>query len=491
MNRRRFLAKGLSFTPVLISPACGEKTDQATSAPPFDFSTSRGMNMIDLCGPAWYPPEKFLENEFKLLADQGFNHVRLLVDSFYFTSKDQPHKFDTVRAEKIDHGIALARKHGLHATLAFFAVPGFSVHQQNQSPSLWDDPGLQKTFASFWEIFAKRYREIPPAELSFNLLNESPWNLSAEKYTALMRLALDAIRATSKDRPVIIDGLKAGREPLKSFLSEPHLIQSAHFYEPFELTHYQADWLSDSARYPTAKVWPLPRIPHHLFGRKQEHHSPLTLKGDFSSCSELTLHLGEVLLSEKRPLTLSLTGIETSSIALTPQASWKKENEIPEHDLIQYWADTIVTLPVPKNDGTLNLRVTTGDRLNFRNLTLGNHCLMPSSREWCPQPSPLNFSPSEGFKTVNFYDKNWIKSELARTWKPCLEVGQPVVVQEFGCNHLLPHDTAISYLRDCRAAFEELNLGWTYYSNTGTLGVLRSPRKNGSLDPALLKVLSK
>lgn len=485
MKRRHLLSLSPAFA---ICQFCRSKEN---TLPVFNFTTARGLNLIDLCGPGWYPPEKFIPDEFSLLQKRGFNHVRLLVDSHFFTLKDKPRSFDPDRAKKLDEGIDLAIKHQLHTTLALFSVPGFSVHQQNQEPSLWDDPTLQETFISFWQKFATRYRDIPPVQLSFNLINENPWGLTPKKYTSLMRRTIDAIRAISPDRPIIIDGLKSGREPIKELIGEPHIIQSAHFYEPFELTHHQADWLHDAPRFPPATTWPLPRIPHHLFGRAQAHYSPLTLKGDFSGMTELTLHLGEILLSQQRPLTISLVGIEKTDRPLKVQPSWQKENDIPEHKLIQYWADTSITISIPKNNGILSLSVSNGDRLTFRSLTLGKHILTPTSREWVPQPAPIDFSPDRGFEARKFYNRDWIKSELRRIWKPCIDAKQPIVVQEFGCNHALPHKTAAAYLSDCRAAFEELNLGWAAYSNTGTLGILRSPRRDGKLDEVLFKVLSK
>lgn len=485
MKRRHLLSLAPS---IIICPSCNGHKEPL---PTFNFANARGLNIIDLCGPGWYPPEKFQPAEFALLQQHGFNHVRLLVDSHFFTQQDNPRTFDPDRAKKLDEGIQLARKHQLHTTLALFSVPGFSVNQQNQAPSLWNDPALQKTFISLWQTLAKRYRDIPNSQLSFNLINENPWSLLPQKYTTLMARAIEAIREISPERPIIIDGLKSGREPIKEFINIPHLIQSAHFYEPFELTHHQADWLSDSPRFPPATTWPLPRIPHHLFGSAQEYHSPLTLQGDFSGITELTLQLGEVLLSPQRPLTLSLIGTETTKQTLKVQSSWKQENDIPEHQLIQYWADSSISISIPKNNGTLFLSVSSGDRLTFRSLTIGKHLLTPSSREWTSQPAPIDFSPGHGFKARKFYDKNWIKHELQRIWKPCLDAKQPVIVQEFGCNHAVPHNTAAAYLSDCRSAFEELKLGWAAYSNTGTLGILRSPRRDGKHDDLLFKLLAK
>ncbi len=469
----------IALTASLLIGAC--HPDRARA---FDFSTSRGMNLIDLSGPGWYPPGKFRDADFQILADRKFNIVRLPLDYRLFTIDGKPAEIDEAKFLDIDHGLKLAKDHKIHANLCFFAVPGYAVYAKDQTPSLWQDQKLQDIFVSYWRYFAERYKKVPPAELSFNLINEPPWGLPEEIYANLMRKAIHAIREIDPKRQIIVDGLESGRLPVMSLADEPNTLQSAHFYEPFELTHHKADWLSDSAEFPPATVWPLPMIPHHLFGVKQAGLSPLVIDGDFSAFSSMEIDLKEVLLSPETPMQLSLVGENGKPIFqnVEPLASWKVIREKDGDRPTEYKAGSTLSIKLPPHSQRISLAVEKGDRLTFSAIRLvspdgrKSRDLTPTNRSWIKQPGPIKLTSSGEFQATVYYDGKWIRDHLQETWKPLMDLKVPIVVHEFGCNFLLPHQASVSYIADCRKAFEELGFGWCYFSNTGTLGIMDSKR---------------
>lgn len=472
---------------LLATASC--QSEKKDGDAPFDFSTARGLNLIDLSNPGWYPPGKLREEDFRMLKENGFNHVRITVGYKMFTNEEEPGKIDEEKATEIDDGLQLSKKYGIHATLCLFAVPGYAVYEKDQKPSLWTDEGLQKIFTEYWKSFAKRYRDIPPSELSFNLINEPPNDISEETYASLMRRAIHAIHAVDPDRQIVIDGLDSGRRPVMSLADEPHTIQSAHYYEPFELSHYQASWIGDADQFPAANVWPLPIIPHHFFGPEKETHSPLVIKGDFSQFRSLTIALEMVLIRPEDTMVLKLTtdSGKTAAAEVLAQPSWKHLQEYGEGNLVEYMADTSVEISIPEGASSITLEMTNGDRLTFREVRFNGDTpvtLQPTTRRFIAQPGTIIFTPDKGFSSTAMYDRKWIATDLRAAWDPLIKRGVPVVVQEFGCNFLLPHDTARSYISDCRAAFEDVGIGWCYFSNTGTLGIFDSKR----LDSPLLEL---
>ena len=71
-----------------------------------------------------------------------------------------------------------------------------------------------------------------------------------------MRTAVAAIRQVDAGRLIILDGLNYGRLPCPELADLPGVAQSCRGYEPFELTHYRADWVPRGGRW-RCPSWPL------------------------------------------------------------------------------------------------------------------------------------------------------------------------------------------------------------------------------------------
>ena len=56
----------------------------------------------------------------------------------------------------------------MHVSFNFHRAPGFTVAKPAEARSLWTDAEAQRVCALHWAAFAKRYKGIPSARLSFN-----------------------------------------------------------------------------------------------------------------------------------------------------------------------------------------------------------------------------------------------------------------------------------------------------------------------------------
>ena len=111
-------------------------------------------------------------------------------------------------------------------------------------------------------FFAQRYKGIPSAQVSFNLVNKpddkgAPDEATGMKnYARVARQSIEAIRSIDPQRLITSDGYPGGGAPVKE-LFDTHIVQSPHDYGPFQLTHYRVPWarpMSDQVPPPT---WPL------------------------------------------------------------------------------------------------------------------------------------------------------------------------------------------------------------------------------------------
>jgi len=198
----------------------------------------RGFNLLEKFMVNANKP--FLETDFAWMAEWGFDFVRLPMDYRCWTDKDDPRRLDEKVLQEIDQAVAFGRKHKVHVCLCLHRAPGYTVAQPPEKLDLWKDEEAQALFDFQWGMFAKRYQGIPPAEVSFNLVNE-PAKISGDVYAKVARRAVAAIRKEDPERLILSDGTEWGRVPVAE-IADLGVAQSTRGYDPFQLTHYKASW---------------------------------------------------------------------------------------------------------------------------------------------------------------------------------------------------------------------------------------------------------
>jgi endoglucanase len=180
------------------------------------------------------------------VAETGFNCVRLPTDyRFWIRDFEYLHPDEKVLVH-IDRALEACRARGLHLILNSHRTPGYCINaNQLERDNLWTDAVAQEGFLFLWEMFARRYRGIPPEQLSFDLVNEPPaigqFGFNRENHAALIRRAAAAIRAVDPARPIIIDGLDGGNLAMPE-LADLGVIHSGRGYQPMPVSHHQATW---------------------------------------------------------------------------------------------------------------------------------------------------------------------------------------------------------------------------------------------------------
>jgi len=192
------------------------------------------------------PPAPPDEKALDFMAAQGFDFVRLPTDYRFWTQGvDYLHPDERV-LEALDGYLDACQRRGIHLSLNLHRAPGYCINGNHQEThNLWLDSVAKDAFAFLWETFARRYRGVPSAALSFDLLNEPPeigqYGLTRENHEALMRRVVRAVRAVDPGREIVIDGLGGGHLALPE-LADLGAIHSARGYQPMALSHYRAGW---------------------------------------------------------------------------------------------------------------------------------------------------------------------------------------------------------------------------------------------------------
>ena len=232
----------------------------------------RGFNLLEMYTVGGTEP--YAEQDFQWIADWGFDFVRLPLSYTHWIRDGDPLQIDEdgPGLARLDRAVALAERHGLHVCLNLHRAPGYCVNAERREPfDLWRDAAALEAFCLHWQTLARRYRGVATGRLSFDLLNEPPaprpyWpgGFSRARHARVMRAAVAAIREAAAERLIVLDGLNYGRQPCPELADLPNVAQSCRAYEPFELTHYRADWVPRAGRW-RCPAWPLPR---DHFGRR-------------------------------------------------------------------------------------------------------------------------------------------------------------------------------------------------------------------------------
>lgn len=253
------------------APAAGSGTTSSSNAKPADKPSVRrqidvravlakGINFDHIFEPWWEPGTPYgeedhrriaaaiREEEFALVSELGFTHVRLALGQTFLQDRSPPYALRPDMLALVDSALDLAAKHRLAVVLDMHQTP---------VPNLAGDSGELQAFRTLWRALAARYRarEQP---IVFELLNEPRVEDSAV-WRSIVRMLIAEIRQEDPDRTIVITGGGWGTaEDLVALgdLNLPNLVYTFHFYEPQAFTH-QGDRWSDrvlsrlrSIRYP-------------------------------------------------------------------------------------------------------------------------------------------------------------------------------------------------------------------------------------------------
>jgi endoglucanase len=181
--------------------------------------------------PRVYAPDAA---DWARMRELGLTHARLPVDPGALLNDRGLPKADAL--SKIRGAVDGAAKAGLLVVLAL-QLP------EEMKATLAGEP--QRTaFGGTWRALAAALRDIPPAQLALEPLNEPGFDDPAASRSLLQYLAGE-IRAVAPRHTLIIGGHKySGIDELAAMtpLADRNVVYTFHFYQPFDFTHQGANW---------------------------------------------------------------------------------------------------------------------------------------------------------------------------------------------------------------------------------------------------------
>jgi aryl-phospho-beta-D-glucosidase BglC (GH1 family) len=468
-----------------------------------DTSQWRGFNLLEKFTLNQNAP--FKEDDFKWIAELGFNYVRLPMDYRCYVEKDDWLKFKEPVLKEIDDAITLGEKYNIHVCLNLHRAPGFCINPPEEKTNLWKDEEALSAFIAHWVMFAKRYKHIPSERLSFNLLNE-PTRNTRENYIKVFCRTIEAIQKEDPKRLIMVDGNNVGSNALPEFLKYSNVIQATRGYHPGTISHYKASWAQGSNKWPEP-VWPPTRtVPGYLYAptsepAKKDFVSALVLRGDFRAGTEMALKILQV--SAKAKLVAKAGGNVVAEKLYDPKVNpneWKavKPDQWTYHEPVAE-AEFKVALPAAAKE--VSIENTEGDWLTFSQLSIqmpgGQRRTTSADMAW-GQKQGVRDVAADGSLVVppgTVPDQTLI--DYLKPWLEISAQGETVFVGEWGCYNKTPHPVALAWMKSWLEQWKKARYGWALWNFRGSFGILDSDRKDvqyedwhgHKLDREMLKLL--
>ncbi|WP_345264148.1 glycoside hydrolase family 5 protein [Nibrella viscosa] len=238
----------------------------------------KGFNLLDFFSPNPAGQRiKTTDEHLKWIRDWGFDFVRmpmaypsyLKFDRSRNITPEEVYQIDEQAVDRIDNLVQMAHKHGLHVSLNLHRAPGYCINAGFHEPyNLWTDKAALDAFCFHWNMWAKRYKNVSPKKLSFDLLNEpnmredmndqhsksSP--VPGEVYRKVAIAASNAIRKEHKKALIIADGNRGGSSVVPE-LADLNIAQSCRGYNPGIISHYKAPWANKDPENLPEPHWPM------------------------------------------------------------------------------------------------------------------------------------------------------------------------------------------------------------------------------------------
>ncbi len=186
----------------------------------------------------------------KIIADAGFNSIRLPVSWSYRSMAAPPFTINYDFFDRVDHVVQAALKLGLTVIL--------NIHHFDE---LNENPAAQEEwFFNLWKQIATHYKDYPD-ELYFEILNEphGDYNDNAALWNRHAEQALAIIRKDNPFRMVVIGAIGWNAYDKLPTLHLPEedrgLIATFHYYLPFNFTHQGASWVGGDANSWLGTTW--------------------------------------------------------------------------------------------------------------------------------------------------------------------------------------------------------------------------------------------
>jgi endoglucanase len=238
-----------------------DNPEKAVRSAPF----SRGVNFSGWFEPfsaGGIPFTQYTEQDFADVKSLGADVIRLPIRMNSMTLGPPEYTLDPLLAKFLDYAVNWAEKYEIYLI----------IDNHSFDPDKPTETDIDKILLPVWRQIAERYKNRSDY-IIYEVLNE-PHGISDQRWGEIQGKVIETIRAVDQKHAIVVGGAEWNSIDKLSALpkySDPNLIYTFHFYDPFLFTHQGANWgepllvhLKDIPFPPDKKR--MPKIPAKLRG---------------------------------------------------------------------------------------------------------------------------------------------------------------------------------------------------------------------------------
>ncbi len=324
IDRRDFLAMPATVAASILLDRLRPQAAAAIRWPQPTIPLWRGFNLTELMDGQH--PQPYQESDFQLIAQWGFNFARLPCSYWTWSSKNDWMNIDESALNILDQAIDFGRRYGIHINLCLHRIPGYCVNNSEFEPyQLFDSPrdSMERALAAaahHWRHLARRYKDTPNSQLSFDLFNEPPFMADQSRYVEIALTLIAAIREANPERLIFADGADLGQIPVLGLVDQG-IVQSTRGYLPKMVSHYTASWVpNDEFESLATPTWPMSDS-HGVVWNREELRDELISKWQPLTKLHAPIHVGEWGCYNKTSHDVCLAWM-SDLLALWKEAGW-------------------------------------------------------------------------------------------------------------------------------------------------------------------------
>jgi endoglucanase len=246
------------------------------------FHVQRGLNVSHWFAQSSTPiteSDYVTQADFALIAELGFDHVRLPVDEWQLFDEDGNKREGAFR--RLHEAIRWSFASGLRMVIDLHTLRSHHFNIEDRR-TLWTSADAQARFIGLWLALSEELSRYPTDSLAYELLNEAV-SADPENWNRLLNTTIERLRELEPTRTIFVGSnnwqIPSTFRDLRIPEDDPNLVLSFHFYTPFLFTHYRTPW-SSVGPYEGPVVYPgvsvdssqYAGLPEALVKQLQEHN---------------------------------------------------------------------------------------------------------------------------------------------------------------------------------------------------------------------------
>ncbi len=227
--------------PSFSAPKADKGKAKPVATTPFDYH--KGINISTWLSHVHSKPGKqrreyFTRADFQQLVDMGFDHFRLPVDEKQLFDVNGARIEETF--ELIHNAINWCKETSTRIILDF--------HMFREKESyIWTHPKEQERLIGLWKKLSAEFGKYPNTLLAYEIFNE-PRVPDDQLWNEWSTRLINTLRKKEPERIIFLASNRTNSVSTFGSLTfppnDPNIILSFHFYYPYLLTHYKANFFS-------------------------------------------------------------------------------------------------------------------------------------------------------------------------------------------------------------------------------------------------------